>query len=146
MNRSPTVVSVALVATTLLALTPIATRWGMLEEDLEILRPVGGHLEVAVAEQDVGLVGKDEPLEVCFVVGNSGQQRLLVRQTSPGRTVDQATSFTTYSVSPGQRVAVTAHLEAADVAPQGVAHVLFLTSDPSCPRLWFSVRGSVRQH
>ena len=147
MDRSPTVISVALVATTLLALTPIASRWA--DDHAEgqgPLQPAGGRVDVTVDDQDVGLVAQGKPLEVCFVVRNAGSQRLLLRQTPLDFIDGQLPMFPIYSVSPGQKIAVTAHVNASDLAPQGVTHVLFMTSDPACPRLWFSVRGVVGQH
>jgi hypothetical protein len=144
MDRPPTVLWVALFATTLLALTPIATWWAEQESATSGLRPTGGRVELEIDEQDVGVVERGQPLDVCFVVGNLGSQRLLLRQTPIEEVETPANGLPTYSVSPGQRVAITARATAEDLVPQGVTHVLFLTSDEACPRLWLSIRGTVQ--
>lgn len=146
MNRSPTVLSVALVATTLLALTPITTPWSSGDRsELSVLKPLGGRVEVTVDEQDMGPVTPGASLGVCFVVGNCGRQQLLLRQTPIEHRPDQPATFPTYVVSPRQRVAVTAQLRSDELAAQGLTHILFQTSDPHCPRLWLTVRGTVQE-
>jgi hypothetical protein len=108
------------------------------------LRPAGGQVEITIDDQDLGTLAAGSPLSACFVVGNKGQDRLLLRQTPIESRDTWPEPNPTYTVSPGQKVAITARLAADELAPQGVTHILFMTSDPACPRLWLTVRGTVQ--
>lgn len=143
MDRFGMMMGGALAATTLLALTPLGNDWEADKSREETPLEPGGQIEVAIDDQDVGMVKADQDLDVCFVVRNVAGKCLLLRQADFDARGEERQGRPTYRVSPGQKVAVTARLSAAELAPRGITHVLFATSDPKCPRLWLTVRGTV---
>ena len=144
MFHLPSVLSGALVATTLLALAPLATRWTANEDTaFEPIAATRGRVQLASDEHDIGVTDDDTPLEVCFAVSNTGSEPLLLRQARSDSTDHTDPPFPLYTVSPGRTIAVAARLNSNDLAPRCRKHVRFLTSDPTSPELWLTIRGAV---
>jgi hypothetical protein len=128
---------------TLIALTPLATDWRSgFDEELGIT-PTEGRVQLAIDEQEVGIVESDTALEVCFLVTNTGRERLVLRQAMPAEEQESAEAFPLYTVSPGRTIAVIARLNSNELALRGRKHLRFDTSDVDCPELWLTVRGSL---
>jgi hypothetical protein len=127
--------------TTLIALTPLATYW-LSGGDLHngSISATEGSVHLAIDEQDVGNVEQDEPLEVCFLVTNTGSERLLLRQATQGR--GSGGLYPLYTVSPGRTIAIIVRLNSNELGKQGRKHFRFDTSDVNCPELWLTVRGN----
>jgi len=143
MSRSSSVGYAACGVTTLLALAPLVTYWqrGWKAEDGRI-QATQGKVQLAIDEQDVGDVEPDQDLEVCFLVTNSGSERLLLRQARQLKDQSAEVEYPLYTVSPGRTIAVTARLNSNELAERGRKHLRFETSDLTCPELWLTVRGS----
>jgi hypothetical protein len=143
MFRASPVSYAACGVTTLLALTPVVTSWQSgWDFDDETISQTDGHLQLAIDEQDVGEVAADAELQVCFVVANSGSERLLLRQA---RALDDRANhdpYPLYTVSPGRTIAIMARLNSNELGERGRKHIRFQTSDAACPELWLTVRGS----
>jgi Protein of unknown function (DUF1573) len=102
----------------------------------------GGRLQIVADEQDVGLVPQGMPLDVEFVLANTGDERLVLRQ-APHECCPSEAPHRTFTIEPGQTGQILASLSADDLLGRGRKHIRFDTSDPTTPELWLTVRGSV---
>jgi uncharacterized protein DUF1573 len=141
MPRSPWIIGVFAVVFALLAVGLVG-RWAIEQTvEPEPLQQTGGRVQLVIDEQDVGAVRQETILEVPFAVGNSGSERLLLRQ-APNECCG-GDEQQTFSVEPGQTSEVTVRLAADDLIGRGKKNIRFFTSDASCPELWVTVRGTV---
>jgi hypothetical protein len=135
------VAAAVVVAAILLLLGVAAQRQIAHDADTQELASTAGRLQLVLDEQEVGLVRQGAPLAVTFAVANTGTERLWLRQArDEGGGTDVAA---TIAIEPGLTGEVVAELNADDLVGRGRKHVRFLTSDPTCPELWLTVRGTV---
>jgi hypothetical protein len=137
-----TVVAAAVVVAAILLLLGVAAQRHIAHDaDTQELAPTAGRLQLVLDEHDVGLVQQGAPLAVPFAVANTGTERLWLRQArDEGRGTGVAA---TMAIEPGLTGELVAELNADDLVGRGRKHVRFLTSDPTCPELWLTVRGTV---
>lgn len=142
MFRLRSVAAAAAFVAAILILLGIAAQWPVQQvADQGPLPETAGRLQLVLDEQDVGLVRQGTPLAVNFAVANTGTEKLCLRQAID---VDvDSGAMTTFVVEPGRTGEVVAELSADDLLARGRKHVRFLTSDPACPELWLTVRGTV---
>jgi hypothetical protein len=122
-----------------------AALYGLLlihENEVEppLLAISGGRLQLVSDEQSVGLVKQGTPLSVTFTVANTGTESLVLRQARTQHAGHQLPRFT---IEPGRTGEVTAEIWSDELFDRGLKHVRFLTSDPTSPELWLTVRGTV---
>jgi len=141
MPRLRLIISVSIFAAATLVLLLVSRRTLEQAVDPEPLEPTAGRLQLVIDEQDVGLVRQGAPLEVHFAVGNTGSEKLVLRQAP--RECCGAEQLQVFSVEPGQTSEIVARLTADDLLGRGKKHIRFFTSDVDYPELWVTVRGNV---
>ena len=143
MAHSRSIIITILCLAALLAVLRITARWAVDQvADPEPLEATGGRLQLVLDEQDVGLVQRGQTLEVPFMVGNTGSEKLLLRQ-APRECCSGDAPPATVTIEPGQTGEITAVLPAEDLLGRGRKHIRFYTSDAASPELWVTVSGTV---
>ena len=141
MPRSPWIIAAVAFALGLLVLGLVGRRAMEQTAEPEPLEQTAGRLQLVIDEQDVGLVRQGTSLDVPFAVGNTGSEKLLIRQAP--RECCGAAALRTFSVEPGQTGEVVARLTADELVARGRKHIRFFTSDANCLELWVTIRGTV---
>jgi len=145
MPRLWSVVVAVLILAALLVMLRFSARWAVDQiADPEPIAQTAGRLQLVIDEQDVGLVRQGTMLEVPFAVGNTGSERLVLRQAP--RECCGAEPLRSFTVEPGQMNEVVALLMADELLGRGRKHIRFYTSDAACPELWVTIRGTVIRH
>src|SRR5262245_47503718 len=115
MAHSRSIITTILCLAALLVVLRITARWAVDEViEPQPLVATGGRLQLVLDEQDVGLVQTGQTLEVPFAVGNTGNERLVLRQ-APRECCSDASPPSTIVIEPGQVGEITAVLSATDL-------------------------------
>jgi hypothetical protein len=143
MSRLRPLLAVVLFLAALTTLAQFGARWAVEQiSDPDVLKETACRLQLVIDEQDIGLVQQGTPLEVAFTVGNTGSERLVLRQ-APRECCGSEPPPSTFTIEPGQAGEVVALLTADELLGRGRKHIRFYTSDVTCPELWVTVRGTV---
>jgi len=141
MPRSPWIITVVAVLVALLAMGIVGRRAIDQTVQPEPLPQTGGRVQLVIDEEDIGAVRQGKMLEVPFAVGNTGSEKLFLRQ-APSECCG-GDEQQTFSIEPGQTSEVTVRLAADELIGRGKKNIRFFTSDAISPELWVTVRGTV---
>ena len=117
----------------------------------------GPHLHLATDHLDLGRIAPGSVVEAKFVIANTGNQALIVRQSQPAsnphgsccnpkfvvhQTMQSQELLPLRKVDPGHTSEIVLRIDAGE-QPLGTRPFRFLTNDPTRPEFWLTVRATV---